>query len=52
MLDFAHDSTDVLCNSEHPEHGRLRQKHVGVSIEGLYNICAFPWLHLTIRTAD
>ena len=29
ILDCAHDSTDVLCNSEHPEDGRLRPKHVG-----------------------
>jgi hypothetical protein len=28
MLDCAHDSTDVLCNSEHPEDGRLRPKYV------------------------
>ena len=29
ILDLAHDSTDALCSSEHPEHGRLRPKHVG-----------------------
>ena len=29
ILDFAHDSTDILCNSEHPEDGRLRPKEVG-----------------------
>jgi hypothetical protein len=29
IWDFAHDSIDVLCDSEHPEHGRLRPKHVG-----------------------
>ena len=28
ILDFAHDSIDVLCNSEHTEDGRLRPKHV------------------------
>jgi hypothetical protein len=29
ILDSAHDSIDVLCNSEHPEDGHLRPKHVG-----------------------
>jgi hypothetical protein len=28
ILDFAHDGIDVLCNSDHPEDGRLRPNHV------------------------
>ena len=45
----------ALSNSEHPEDGRLRPKHVGAEIERIYNICAFCWFHLTRRnviTAD
>jgi hypothetical protein len=41
ILDFARDSTDVLCNSQHPEDGRLRPKNVGAYIERIYNVCAF-----------
>jgi hypothetical protein len=28
VLDSARDSIEVLSNSEHPENGRLRPKHV------------------------
>ena len=47
ILDFAHDRFDIVCNSEHPEDGRLRPKHVGAYIESIHNIYAFNWFYLT-----